>query len=50
MKKTTITTSETALDSLDVQTTKQTEMRLLTDDEILSIAGGPEVDVETGAC
>ncbi|BBB64324.1 hypothetical protein UNDYM_0071 [Undibacterium sp. YM2] len=48
MKKTTITISETASDSLDAQTTQQAEVRVLTDDEILNIAGGPEIDVQSG--
>ncbi|PXX45327.1 hypothetical protein [Undibacterium pigrum] len=48
MKKTGITIPETASGSLGVQTTPQTEIRVLKDEEILSVAGGPEVDIEVG--
>jgi hypothetical protein len=30
------------------QSVQECEMRVLTDNEVLSVAGGPEVDVESG--
>ncbi|PXX45326.1 hypothetical protein [Undibacterium pigrum] len=48
MKETATIIPETASDSLDVQTAQLAEIHVLSDDEILNVAGGPEVDVETG--
>ncbi|MFZ6757335.1 hypothetical protein ACO0K9_08935 [Undibacterium sp. Ji50W] len=49
-KKPTIhsTLKSSDIDSAQHQSGQNREMRNLTDSEILSVAGGPEVDVEAG--
>ncbi|MBC3916854.1 hypothetical protein H8L32_05145 [Undibacterium sp. CY18W] len=46
MKTTELNTSEVEIKQH--QSGQEHEMRILTDNEILSVAGGPEVDVESG--
>ncbi|MFZ6757336.1 hypothetical protein ACO0K9_08940 [Undibacterium sp. Ji50W] len=50
MKNVEITTSmnKSDVDGAQCQASQELEMRVLTDHEVLSVAGGPEVDVETG--
>ncbi|MFZ6757337.1 hypothetical protein ACO0K9_08945 [Undibacterium sp. Ji50W] len=36
------------VDGAQLHAGSELEMRALTDDEVLSVAGGPEVDVEAG--
>ncbi|MFZ6757334.1 hypothetical protein ACO0K9_08930 [Undibacterium sp. Ji50W] len=52
MKKTEITTTHSTLTKSNTenelhQTGWKSEMHILTDNEVLSVAGGPEVDVES---
>lgn len=46
MKYTELKTSDVEIKQQ--QPTQELEMRVLSEDEVLSVAGGPEVDVETG--
>ncbi|MFZ6757327.1 hypothetical protein ACO0K9_08895 [Undibacterium sp. Ji50W] len=50
MKKTEITTflDKSDVDGSQIQSGKEHELRTLTDQEILNVAGGPECDVGTG--
>ncbi|MFZ6757333.1 hypothetical protein ACO0K9_08925 [Undibacterium sp. Ji50W] len=50
MKKAEITTSinKSEVDGAQFYACQEHEMRVLTENEVLSVAGGPEVDVEIG--
>ncbi|MFZ6721859.1 hypothetical protein [Undibacterium sp. Ji49W] len=50
MKKAEITTSinKSEVDGAQLHASHELEMRVLTDNEVLNVAGGPESDVGTG--